>query len=110
MNYILSEDLGIVSKSFKMNNIKKHNVTISNREKYLEKLNTLEFILQILNDKEYDNKFQFIELFIKKLFNIDNSKTPLNIKTIKEKVYDECFDKYLMDNNVNKLVNWMFCV
>jgi hypothetical protein len=112
MNYILSEDLGNVSKTSKAsktNNIKKQNdVILSNSEKYLEKLNTLEFILQILNDKEYNNKLQFIELFIKKLFNIDNSETSLIIKTIKDKVYDDCFEDYLIDNNVNKLISWLF--
>jgi hypothetical protein len=64
----------------------------------------LEFIIQILNERNYKNKLLIIDNFIKKLFGNAN----LNIEQLKNKVYDEKFDNYIINNNLNKLIAWIF--
>ena len=109
MNYILSEKLD-ETKIKSLKNNKKHTDFILNIEKYKIKINILEFILEIVDAKYYNNpnKCAFIELFIKKLFSIDcSTEFIFNINAIKDKAYNETFCDYLNDNNANKLVNWL---
>jgi hypothetical protein len=113
MNYILSEKIDENNdKHLKnndkhlKNNDKRKNELILNREKYINKLKLLEFILETIAYKEFGNKNAFIELFIKKIFNLDTLNIN-NFTNIKNKVHDELFDEYLNDINPNKLVNWL---
>lgn len=106
MNYILSENFHETKSKNNKINIKKQNEIFLNREKYINKLNIVEFVLEIFKNKEFDNKYNFFDLFIKKIFNTE-SLDIIEMKTLKYKVYDEMLDEYLKYNHVNKLVNWL---
>lgn len=103
MNYILSEKIDNYRKNDKSND-KEYKVATLNVENYLMKLNVIEIILQALNDKKCDNKNQIIELFIKKIFNMNSLNT--DIKSIKYKLYDDLFDEYL-NGNANRFITWI---
>lgn len=81
-----------------------------NKEDYLLKLNMLEFMIQILNERNYQNKLIIIDNFIRKLFGNTNStfNSNINIEMLKNKVYDEKFENYVMNNHLNKLMTWIF--
>lgn len=109
MNYILSSIFENITAVSVKNNLKNSDKDYVNREKYINKLNVLDFILDIFNEKDYKNKSQMLELIIKKLFNLENlTLIHTDIQTIKYKVYDDLFNEYLENNNSNKLVNWLF--
>lgn len=106
MNYILSEKIDENKGKYLKNNDKRQNELVLNREMYINKLKLLEFILETIAYKEFGNKNAFIDLFIKKIFNLDTLNSN-NFTNIKYKVYNELFDEYLNDINPNKLVNWL---
>lgn len=107
MNYILSEDLDNLEKSNKIKSMSQEYNDL-NKDKFFTKIDTLEVILNSLSDKDCNNKLQIIESFIKKIFNLNHSKSlSIDIKNIKYKIYDPLFEEYLKMNNTNKLIGWL---